>query len=270
KFSCIISEKPKAKVVRKMFSEERQIQILNLLRENHRVEVRELSKLLKVSEVTIRNDLAKMERNGLLKRTHGGAILVDEKEAEISYLQQTGVRTEQKKKIAKVATQLIGDHEKIVIGTGSTILQMANYLGEKKNLTIITPSLPFAYQVSSLPNITIIVTGGYYRPSSGVLFGPFFRDNTEKLFVEKAFIGAKGVNEDFVTDADMIEAEVGAALLARAKTRVLLVDSTKVGYAAFATIANTADIDILITDEEANPKELEKIARKSVEIIIAR
>ena len=254
----------------RMFSEERQIQILNLLRENRRVEVKELSRLLKVSEVTIRNDLAKMESSGLLKRTHGGAILVNDKEAEISYLQQTAVRTEQKQKIARAAAQLIGDHEKIIVGTGSTILQMVEYLEDKKNLTIITPSLPFAYQISSFPNIAVIVTGGYYRPSSGILFGPFFRENTEKLFVEKAFIGIKGITEDFVTDADMIEAEVGAALLARARTKVLLADSTKVGHAAFATVANTADIDILITDEEANPEELAKIARKGVEIIIAR
>lgn len=257
-------------MTRKMFSEERQIQILNLLRENRRVEVKELSKLLKVSEVTIRSDLAKMEKNGLLKRTHGGAILVNEKEIEISYLQQTAVRTEQKKKIARTAAQMIGDHEKIIIGTGSTILQMVSYLEDKKNLTIITPSLPFASQISTFPNVAIIVTGGYYRSSSGILFGPFFRENMEKLFVEKAFIGAKGINEDFVTDADMIEAEVSATILARAKTRILLVDSTKVGQAAFATIASTNDIDIMITDEEANPEELEKIARKGVQIIISK
>lgn len=253
-----------------MFSEERQIQILNLLRENRRVEVKELSKLLKVSEVTIRNDLAKMENNGLLKRTHGGAILVNDKETEISYLQQIAVQTEQKKKIARAAAQMIGNHEKIIIGTGSTILQLANYLEEKRNLTIITPSLPFAHQISNFPNIAVIVTGGYYRPSSGILFGPFFRDNMEKLFAEKAFIGAKGITEDFVTDADMIEAEVNATLIHRAKTRILLVDSTKVGYAAFATITSTTEINILITDEGAAPEELEKIARKGIHIVIAK
>lgn len=253
-----------------MFSEERQVQILNLLRANRRVEVKELSKILKVSEVTIRNDLAKMERSGLLKRTHGGAILANEKENEISYLQQTTIRTEQKKKIAQVAAQMIEDREKIIVGTGSTILQMVNYLENKKNLTVITPSLPFAYQISAFPNIAIIVPGGYYRPSSGILFGPFFEENMEKLFVEKAFIGAKGVTEDFVTDADMIEAEVNATLITRAKTRILLVDSTKIGVFAFATIANTRDIDILITDEEAKSEELEKIARKGIKIIVAK
>ncbi len=253
-----------------MFPEEREVHILNLLRENGRIEVKELSNLLNVSEVTIRNDLTKMEKKGLLRRTHGGAILAKEREAEISYLQQIAVRTEQKNKIARAACKLITDHGKIIIGTGSTTLQMANHLGDKKNLTVITPSLPLSYQLSLLPNISIIMTGGYYRSSSGILFGPFFKENMEKIFVEKAFIGAKGVTEEYVTDADMIEAEVNTTLLSRAKTKVLLADSSKIGYFAFAIITGTHDIDILVTDAEANPQELEKIARKGVQIIIAQ
>lgn len=255
---------------KKMFLEERRVYILNLLREKKRIEVKELSKLLGVSEVTIRNDLSHMEKQGLLKRTHGGAMLVNEREVAISYIHQAQVRIEQKQKIARVAASLIDDFDKVIIGTGSTIMQLGAFLGKKENITVITPSLPFAMDVSSIQGLTLILSGGYYRPTSGILFGPLFKKNMEKIFADKAFIGIKGINEEYVTDVDMIEAEVAADLLFRAKKRIILADSSKVGKTSFAVICATSDIHVLVTDEGADPQELDKIAKQGVEIILAK
>lgn len=253
----------------KMFPEEREIQILNYLKENGRIEVKNLSRVLSVSEVTIRSDLSRMEEKGLLARTHGGAIPCGEKEQELSFNHQIHIQLEQKKKIARAAVELIKDHAKIILGTGTTIQQMGDYLEKKKNLTIITPSLPLSYKVSLMKNISLLVTGGYYRSESGVLFGPLFKENMQRLFVEMAFIGAKGINENYATDTDMIEAEVNNFLLSRAEVKILLADSSKIGNSSFAAILPTSQLNILITDEGASPDVLEKISRQGVQVIIA-
>lgn len=177
-----------------LFAEERQAQILKTLKAEHKVFVPALCELFDVSPVTIRNDLNYMQEKGLLKRTHGGAVLKSKIGYEENVAEKLSKNQRQKEKIAELAVSYVEDGDIIALDTGTTMLAFAKKLTEKKNLTIVTNDLNIAaYFDSNKEDITVILLGGVLRKKHGCTLGGMTLNGLEGLRVDKCFLATNGL-----------------------------------------------------------------------------
>jgi DeoR family transcriptional regulator of aga operon len=242
-----------------MFLEERRGIILDILNKQGRCRVADLAMDLTVSEVTVRQDLDILEKQGLLRRTHGGAILSPKISCERSFqFEETSFR-EEKERIGRAAAEMVSDGDTIILDVGTTVTEVARNLQTLKGLTVFTNALNIAFLLED-PEITVIVTGGTLRAKQHSLVNPYGRLILEKIHVDLAFIGANGIEaEHGVTNVNIAEAEIKSLFIQAAQRRVVLGDSSKVGNVALAKIAGLDQFDLLITDDQADPDELSRL-----------
>lgn len=233
-----------------LFAEERQSQILQLLRENTKILVPQLCDTFNVSPATIRNDLRDLEKAGKLKRTHGGAIPVDKASFELDSARKKIVNSNEKQQIAAYCSSLIEDGDTIALDCGSTVLELAKCLTKKKGLTVVTNDIHIAAYLEEETSCNIIVIGGTLRHGFECTVGPIALSVLKGLNVDKAFLGANAfsVTKGFTTP-DLNQAEIKKALINSAVERYILCDSSKLGKTSFVEFASIDDIDHLITDQ---------------------
>ena len=180
-----------------MLAVERLRRIKDYLNEYRQADVTSLSVMLSVSEPTIRKDLEKLEADGIILRFHGGAILNEDSEDSTVALQE-GVDPllMEKRQIAELSSQLIGDGEVVFLGHGTTCYQIAKLLKTKKFLSVVTNNIHILYELSGLENINLIIVGGNVRKNHGTLFlsGEFSTDILDKILINKAFVSPAGVS----------------------------------------------------------------------------
>ncbi|ABV33392.1 MULTISPECIES: DeoR/GlpR family DNA-binding transcription regulator [Pseudothermotoga] len=241
-----------------MFTEERRSFIIDFLRKKGKVTVSELTKQLKVSSVTIRKDLDFLEANGILVRTHGGAILPDHSRSEWNFLKKIHQRENEKKRIAKKIISLIEDGDTVILDSSSTNYYATFELrkADLSMVTIVTNNVFIAGKLIEL-GIEVLVLGGVVRENSLSLVGPWAVRFLEEINVDKAFLGTTGfsVEKGFMTPS-VVEADVKKAMIRSASKVYIVTDSTKFARNAFASFALPEDIDGIITDEEI-PREYE-------------
>jgi DeoR/GlpR family transcriptional regulator of sugar metabolism len=250
-----------------MFPEERRSVILNILNQAGRCRVIDLARELAVSEVTVRQDLDVLEKQGLLSRTHGGAILIAKRSFERPFqFEETAFRDE-KARIGQVAAGLVSDGETIILDVGTTVTEVARNIHSHKGLTVVTNALNIAMLLEDLPGITVLVTGGTLRAKQHSLVNPFGQFILERIQVDLAFIGVNGIEaEHGATNVNMAEAEMKSLFIKAARRRILVADSGKVGNVALAKVASLEDIDLLITDEQADPEEIARLQDKGLQV----
>jgi DeoR family transcriptional regulator, fructose operon transcriptional repressor len=248
----------------------RQLAILEKLEQAQKVEVTELSKVLEVSEVTIRKDLQELEQLSLLKRVHGGAISVHRTKWNPSLENRLETQTDSKLAIAKAAIELIHDGDTLILDAGTTTLTLARHLrGRRRNLTIITNSLPVMAELSN-SDYDLIALGGMFRQHSLAMIGPLTVANLSKLHADTAFVGATAASlERGLCTPNIIEAETKAAMVKAASDRVALIDYSKLGQASLAPFASWSDIHALITDQPLDNKTMNYLHNHHVKIIVA-
>lgn len=226
---------------------ERHTRILELLTENERVEVTELSQLLKVSQVTIRKDLDLLENKGLIMRAHGFATLnsSDDINNRLAYHYET------KLKIAKLAAEDIKDGETVMIESGSCCALLALELAQtKKEITIITNSAFIADYVRKVGKIRIVLLGGEYQNESQVMVGPMTRKCAETFFVDKFFIGTDGFSEvSGFTGNDYMRSETVRDLAKHANKVIVLSESSKFHQVGTVSLLPIQSIYSVVTDE---------------------
>jgi DeoR/GlpR family transcriptional regulator of sugar metabolism len=253
-----------------LLGEERREYILNLINKTGSVKAIDVAKTLNISETTIRRDLNKLSKKGLARRTHGGAINSLSVGHEMKFDVQKEKFIEEKKRIALAAAALIEEEDVILIEAGTTGLQTALNITNKKKITVITNSCDIAVLLEKTnPQYTIILSGGILKNETHSLIGPIADCSFKSLFVDKAFIGISGLDlEKGITAADQIEAQTKKSIINCAKTVIALCDHSKLGNISMNFVAPISDIDILITDTEADKEFLEKIKELDIEIII--
>lgn len=248
--------------------------ILELLVENHSVSVTELCERLNVSEMTIRRDLRALEQEGLLRRTHGGAVSSLGRSYEPLLRVRAEENTAQKAAIGRKAAEMIQDGHSIALDVGTTTLEIARALRDKHNLTIITASLPIALEIvsnfSMESDVRLILTGGIVRAGELSMVGEIARHTYQHLHVDIAFIGAGGINPGVgLTEFNLEDTQIKQVLLQTAQHRVLVADSSKFGRTTFATIAPLSAIDTIITDTGLAPEMLKALRDHHIRVILA-
>ncbi|WP_190287423.1 DeoR/GlpR family DNA-binding transcription regulator [Paenibacillus darwinianus] len=255
---------------RKMRSLERHQYIIDYLKTHKSVDVSFLSTELSVSEVTVRKDLEKLERDKWLVRSHGGAVLNENLFVEPSFIEKEDRLTREKSAIAAEAAKLVRDGMVVALSTGTTVSRLAALLKDRSSLTAVTNALNVATELMGYGGIELFLTGGQIRPNTFALIGETAEKSLDGVYTEYVFFGANGFSADEgLTTPSMEEARVVRRLIDNAKHVVALVDHSKFGKAAFYRIVSTERIQTLITDGKAPQDEVDKLRERGIQVIVA-
>lgn len=234
-----------------MYPEERHARIVEVARSSGRVEVARLADELDVTPETVRRDLTTLERQGLLRRVHGGAIPIERLGFEPAVGTRAEVLTAEKERIAKAALALLPDEGSILLDAGTTTARLAAALPEDRELTVVTNGLDIAVTLAHRPNLTVLALGGRVRGRTLAAVDGWALDALKDTFVDVAFIGTNGISaERGLTTPDPTEAAVKRAMIGAARRSVVLGDHTKVGADHLIRFGDLDQIDTFVTDSE--------------------
>ena len=253
-----------------MLAETRRKQIIDLLhqREAGAVSIIELSKELKVSEMTIRRDLDFLEKKDLLRRVHGGAVAFALDEPGTPFRERTSEADFQKKAIAWAAAMLVNEGETIILDAGTTTRELARNLVNKNKLTIITNNILIAEEMALCPQITTILLGGILKHIEVCTVGSMVKQSLTYLSANKFFLSAAGISlKRGLTDPDLAEVEIKQAMMRSAEEIILVADSTKVNVTALVQIAPIRAIHKWVTDDNVSPETVAAFEAEGVEVI---
>jgi DeoR family fructose operon transcriptional repressor len=253
-----------------MLGEERREYILNIVNRTGSIKAFDIARTLDVSEITIRRDLQRLAKKGLVRRTHGGAMNILSVGHEMKFDVQKDRFTAEKKRIALEAASMIEDGDVILIEAGTTGYQIVQNTANKSKLTVITNSCDIASLLANTnPNYKIIISGGILNTETHSLVGPIADWAFENVFVDKAFVGISGIDiEKGITAADQIEARTKKNIINCAKTVIALADHSKIGHVSMNFVAPVDAIDVFITDGESHNNFLETLKSMDIEVII--
>ena len=254
-----------------MLAEERKVFLLNKLLENPFINTTELSDLMGVSSMTIRRDLIKMEREGFCVRKHGGAIrIVQSVTKESPYEIKRHQHTEEKKRIAKAAIQLVENGDTLILDSGSTTYALALLLPSKEHLTVVTNDLYIAVKLAAYSNINLICTGGNARSGIFTLQGIGVANFIKNLRVDKTFLATDALHSDgTIANANIEGVPIKQAMISAAHQVILLVDSSKFRGRSFAKVCDILDVDYIITDSGLDEEHRRFCDDQDVKVIIA-
>lgn len=242
--------------------------IRELVKENKKVVVSQLSEMFDVTEETIRRDLEKLEAEGLVARTYGGAVLnQDVSREKIHFLKRVQTNMEEKQAIAEKAVGIIRRSSSIGADASSTVLEALKKIQEESGITVLTNSVE-ALRELSLSSLNVVSTGGILDKNSLSLQGAGAKSSLGIYSVDIALISCKGLCLDGgVYDSNENEAELKQILVGRANKVVLLADHSKFGKTAFIRLADLAQIDTIITDRELDEEWIQLLKENHVNLI---
>ncbi len=249
----------------------RREEILKALSEDGKVFVHDLSQKYQVSEVTIRNDLDKLEKKDLLIKARGGAIKVDfhvRTDHRLSEKYQINIR--EKERIGKLAAQMIENYETIILDSGSTTSELAKHLTHFEDLTVITNAINITNILTNNSSINIIVPGGYLRKSSTSLIGPLAEENLKKFHVDKLFLGVDGLDTRLgLYTPNLEEAHLNQLMITIANEIIVVTDSSKFKKKSLAFICETDKVNKVVTDDGIGEADKKRLEDAGVEVLIA-
>lgn len=253
-----------------MYAEERHAAIVSRARIAGRVEVAELAELFDVTPETVRRDLTSLERSGLLRRVHGGAIVVDLFGFEPALAVREAVNTEQKATIADAALAFLPTEGAIALDAGSSTYRLAERLPVDRELTVVTNCLPIASLLATRKELTLHMIGGRVRGRTMATVDNAALEYLRTVHVDVAFLGTNGFSVTHgLTTPDSAEAAVKSAFIAAARRSVLLADHTKFQSNHFARFADLADIDVIVTDSAISDEAVSEIEAAGPQVVRA-
>jgi DeoR family transcriptional regulator of aga operon len=246
--------------------------ILEALLRAGRVAVDALAADLEVSTATVRRDLAALERRGLLRRVHGGAVAVEPMLYEpfrhvSSFGEQEREYTDEKRRIALAAVALVADGETVAIGAGTTTTQVARGLRHRRGITVLTNAVNVAMELSNRGELAVRVTGGSLSGDWFALVGEAAVASVREMFVDWAFVGVDGAHaERGLTTNYPEQAPVHRQMLVQARRRVVVADRRKLGAVGTSLIAPADDLHLLITDRDASDDLVAPFAARKIRV----
>jgi len=244
--------------------------IIKKLREKGKVSIPQLIDEMKVSGVTIRKDLKLLEEKKLLFRTRGGGSMNNPYAMERPINEKEFINSEQKKQIAKAALHLIGQNDSIIIGSGTTVFELARQLQPEKRLIVITPALKVSLELCNRPNVEVLQLGGLVHQSSSSAAGSFAEKILDELSCGVLFLGVDGIDlEHGFSITNLTEASLNQKMIGLAQTVVVMADSSKFDRRGLGKICNLDQIDYIITDNEISADAVTQIEKTGVHVIIA-
>jgi DeoR/GlpR family transcriptional regulator of sugar metabolism len=249
---------------------ERQNAIMDILNKERAVSINKLSDRFSISTASIRRDLEKMEQRGLVKRTYGGAILVEGLNVEIPLAVREIEQKEAKYKIAREAARFLEDQDTIFMDASTTTKEMTNFMDGISNLTVVTNGIRAMTDMALLENVTVYGISGKLRKRSLSMVGNQAETCVTDYWASKLFFSCTGLwMSHGAMDYSDAEAELRKKMMTACQKTILLCDHTKFDRPAFYKICPFSRIDILITDQKLSPQWESVLAQNGVELIYA-
>jgi DeoR family transcriptional regulator of aga operon len=253
---------------------DRRAEIAKLVNENGRVSVAELVERYNVTETSIRRDLDLLEADERLKRVHGGAVTLPGNFRNDTFADKAKHHIQAKASIGRTAADLIKRGDIILLASGTTTLQVMRHiptsLRANNLITIVTNSIPLAQEALAWPSPNLTILGGLYLPDYQATIGPQTNTLLKDITADVAFLGADGVTLDGgATTANVLIAETDRMMAERARSSVLIVDSSKIGQAGFVPIKPITAFNVLITDSGAPADFIEAVQMRGVKVMVA-
>jgi len=242
---------------------QRRQRMLTLLREQPGIRVPELAQVLDVSQATVRNDMNALAAAGLLTRVRGGAVPSDRPGVEsLEFSARTGVNESAKLRIARWAADLVEDGDAILLDASSTVYHMAQFLENRRRLTVITNGIEVGRKLAANPSNTVILLGGAIRPNGASVTGLLSESLLRTLHIKLAFVSCVGFTRDVgLTEDDLEEAQLKSQMIASAGSVVALIDSSKFGQLALTPFARLDQVSHIFTDSDVDPGWVEQLRR---------
>jgi DeoR family transcriptional regulator, aga operon transcriptional repressor len=243
--------------------------ILEKLKKEGKVNILDLVEEMAVSGVTIRKDLKLLEDKSLLFRTRGGGSMNNPYAVDRPIYEKEFINSDQKKKIARAAIELIGQTDSIMIGSGTTVFEMARALQPATHLTVITPALKVGLELSSRPNVEVLQLGGLIRPNSSSVAGMHAIRVLEEIACGMLFVGVDGIDIDFgISISNLAEASLNQKMIETAQTVVVLADSSKFDRRGLGRICGFEQVQYIVTDNKVSNSTIKAIEEKNVKVIV--
>lgn len=254
-----------------ILQEVRHEHIKSFLKQQKAVKASELAKLLEVSIDTIRRDLEVLEKEGIVKRVHGGAVLTENTDHVLNQLfEEREIKNLTKKQqLSSVAIELVEEGQAIALNGGTTTIEVAKALAEKfKRLTIITNDLRILSIVGANRGFTVILCGGFFNPDEYTLYGKQCEEILANFNIDLAFITVNGLSlEHGLTDFRMNEVGVIQAMLARTNHKVIVADSTKFETSSYINVCGLNEIDLIVTDQSISAELVERYSENNTRVL---
>jgi DeoR/GlpR family transcriptional regulator of sugar metabolism len=248
---------------------ERRLRIMERIADDPTVEVGDLAMLFGVSEMTVRRDLSRLERDGFVRRTHGGATVHLTRSIDLALNARLLRRAREKRLVAMAAVRMVADVHALYLGIGSTAEQFARYLPDDPDLTVVTGSLPIASLLGTR-NLRAVALGGTLLRDELSFIGPAAAATLERYRFDVAVVGAAGISAaDGLTEGTEEEADINRRAIELSRRTIVIADGTKVGATSIAAVVPARAIDTLVTDAAAPATEVDALRAQEVRVIIA-
>lgn len=252
-----------------MLAVERRLKVLERVAEDQAIEVSTLARDFQVSEMTIRRDLRRLERDGFVRRTYGGATTHLVRTFEVGANARTLRHAKEKRAIAKRAAELTVGVRAMFLGIGTTVEHFARLLPAREDLMVITPSLAVASLLGTR-SVRVIIAGGLVRQDELTCIGATAVESVRRYNTDTAVIGAAGLSaKRGVTELDDRDADVIRGALERTERIIVIADGSKFGAVAMSTVVPIEQVSIVVTDSSADPEEIQRLEQAGVEVAVA-
>ncbi len=251
-------------------NQERQRQILSLIGRSQRVTVNQVVATFAVSQATARRDLEVLAEQGKVRRVHGGAIAVRAGPTEPPVLLRMSEQASEKERIGHAAAGLVADGETIFLGSGTTVLEVAKNLRNRRDLTVITNSMLVLSALADLPSISVIALGGGLNRSGMCFVGHIAVQSLTELRTSKVIFSIRGIDvEHGLTNDDLQETMVDRHILTVAREVIICADHTKCGRVAAAVVAPMTALNTLVTDRQTSSDFVAGARALGVRVVVA-
>lgn len=248
----------------------RRAKLRDLIRQHGFVSIPDLKDAMDVSESTIRRDLEYLEETGEAKRTHGGVFFTGPSTTVRQFeTKQNQGHWDKKRRIAHAASQLVDDHDTLLLDGGSTTYELARQLVGRP-LQIVTNSLPVANLFATSDSVDLVLLGGAVHSRTGITLGPYTDHMLESLNVQKAFLSVAGVNARGFYNSNMLLVETERYMMRCADRTIVVADSSKFGRSSLARLCDWGHVDTLVVDEGLSDEWRTRITEAKVELILAQ
>ena len=249
---------------------ERHKRILSQLIKQGRLSVAEIVEQFSVSEATARRDLESLASEGKVQRVHGGAIAAEKAPPELPILERENEQTDEKVRIGRMTAELIADKETIFLGSGTTVLEVAKNLRDRKNLTVITNSLPVLNALAGIKEIMVISLGGMLRDTELSFIGHITEQALAEVHVDKVVIGTRGISfEHGLTNDYLQETLTDRAILKIGREVIIVADHSKVNRVSTVLLAPLDVMHTFVTDSSSDKKFIQSLKKQNVNVIMA-
>lgn len=254
-----------------MLAEERRFRIREILATQRTISASELCSALAVTPATIRRDLAALEDEGVLVRSHGGAVSrMSSTKFQPSYETLARSNSEEKHAIALEAEKLILDGDTVFLEGSTTVLELAGRLHNRNRVTVVTNSPTIVCQLQHSAGVTVLCTGGDLQKDTFYFSGEWAQRALSEIRLDKAVLGVSAIDPGYgVSTANHAEAQIKKMVVKAAKTCIALADHSKFGKQSFAYVGPVADITTLVTDDGTDPKYINELREAGMEVIVA-